>query len=818
MTTVPAAEPHSQGEMSCTHCGLPVPSAQIRQESDEQFCCSGCETVYQLLKSNGLEQFYALRGIEDRGGGPARVSGRKYEEFDDPTFTERYVETLPTGRHRIELYLEGVHCAGCVWLVEKLPTLLPGVTQARLNMARGLATIEHDPAIVPLSQVAGMIDALGYTPHPYRGVAEDKLRRAEDRRFMIRMAVAFAAAGNIMLMAAALYSGDFSGMESSYRQFFRWGSLGLAIPSVFYSAAPFFRGAWSSLKLRRAHMDLPIAFGLLVGFTSGAVNTIRGVGEVYFDSVASLVFLLLVGRYLQRRQQRAAADAAELRHSLTPLHARRVTGSERETIPIMAVGRGDVLEVRAGEVIPADGTVVSGNSSVDESLLTGESRPHEVRRGAECHAGTVNLTGTLFIETIATGVDTRVGKLMEQVEETRQRKAKIVGKADRIAGVFVVTVIVLAVLALLVGAQTSWTEGMERAIALLIISCPCALGLATPLAITVALGRAARQGLLIKGGDALEKLHGPATFVFDKTGTLTHGGLTLLGWYGDDRLTDVVAGIEQHSTHSAARALREADPSPREVPASAVRTSIGGGIEAELDGQLYRIGSARFIERAELPIPEWVAKTVSTLTARATSPVLIAVDDTVRAVAGLGDAIRDDALPVLRELRAAGHRTVLLTGDHPEVARAVGKRLEFEAADTRGGVGPEEKSAFVESLRGTVPVVMVGDGVNDAAALANADVGVAVQGGAEASLAAADIFATREGIAPVRDLLGGARRTLAVIHRNLAFSLAYNVVGVSLAIAGIVGPLLAAVLMPLSSITVVVSSYHARTFTQAGER
>ncbi|MEM6730953.1 MAG: heavy metal translocating P-type ATPase, partial [Myxococcota bacterium] len=775
-------------------------------------CCHGCETVYQLIHSSGLEQFYALKGIDERGGSAARVSGRKFKELDDPSFTEQFVEHLPTGRYRITLYLEGVHCAGCVWLVERTPNLLPGVTSARLNLSRALATVEWDPALVGLSQIATWLDSLGYTPHPYRGVVEDKLRRAEDRKTLIRMAVAFAAAGNIMLMAAALYSGAFHGMEGPFREFFRWGSLALAIPTVFYAAAPFFRGAWSSLRLRRPHMDLPIALGLSVGFTSGAINTFRGVGEIYFDSVAALIFLLLVGRFLQRRQQRAASDAAELRHSLTPLHARRVQDGKREEVPVMAVGRGDVLEVRAGETIPVDGEVVSGESSVDASLLSGESRPVEIRRGVRVHAGTLNLTSTVFIETSSTGVDTRVGKLMEQVEESRRRKAEIVTRADRIAGVFVVVVVVLAAIALVVGAQSSWHEGMERAIALLIISCPCALGLATPLAITVALGRAAKGGVLIKGGDALEKLVGPLTLIFDKTGTLTRGGLELLGWYGDGSLKDVVAGIEAHSTHGAALALRSASESPQEIPAESVHSRIGGGIEALVDGSRYVIGSVGFLERAGASRPDWVDDTVRTLTRRALSPVLVAVDDEVRAVAALGDAIRDDALPTLRALRARGHRTVLLSGDHPDVAASVGQALEFESHCIIGGASPEDKHALVTREVGTV--VMVGDGVNDAAALADADVGIAVCGGAEASLAAADVFSTADGIAPVLKTLEGSRRTLRIVRRNLAFSLAYNVVGVSLAIAGVVGPLVAAILMPLSSLTVVVSSYNARTFAR----
>ncbi|MEO0593400.1 MAG: heavy metal translocating P-type ATPase [Myxococcota bacterium] len=795
---------------SCAHCGLPVPGSTSR---DVVFCCLGCEAVYTLLHRQGLDPFYRLRELDADQPTPARISGRSFAEFSHPSFVEDYVKQVAPDRHRVSLYLDGVHCAGCVWLVEQLPNLATGVQSARLDLARSVATIDYDPNAGDLSEIGSQLDRLGYTPHPYRSLAIDNLRRAEEQRTLTRIAVAAAAAGNIMLMAAVLYSGDFHGIEPGYREFFRWTSLLVTLPAVLYSAAPFFRGAWSSFRMRRAHMDLPIAVGLTVGFVSGAINTVRGVGEIYFDSVTALIVLLLVGRYLQRRQQRKASEAAELRHSLTPRHAFRVHDGEVREVPLVAVEPNDVLEVKPSETIPADGTVIRGHTAVDESLLTGEAKPRELEAGDFVHAGSLNLTQAIRLRVHAVGDRSRVGRLMSDVDEAQRDRPALVTRADRIAGIFVLVVLGLAVVGFALGAQTSTHEGLERMVALLVVSCPCALGLATPLAITAALGRAAARGLLIKSGGALEKLDRPQTIFFDKTGTLTHGVFELRSWHGEESLKSTVAGIESHSNHPVAQALSRISDVPRHISAESIRTTIGGGLEARVDGATILIGSVAFVRSHRVDTPTDVAAVIDDLSAKGLTPVLVARDGQVRAVAGLGDSIRADTQEVLDALRQRGHRTCLLSGDHPRTVAQVARTLGFRESEICGGASPEDKKAVIaEAQAAGQSVMMIGDGVNDASALAKADVGIAVHGGAEASLAAADIFSSADGIVPVLNAIRGARKTLRVIRRNHIFSLGYNTVGVSLALAGLIGPLAAAIIMPLSSLTVVISSYRTSSF------
>ncbi len=794
---------------TCAHCELPVPPGLVVDGAEHQFCCDGCATVYDILHSNGLTAYYDLRD-EEEGRQQATTTGHAYREYDDPAFAERFVVPGPDGTASIDLYLEGVHCVACLWLIERLPELASGVREARLDITRAVVHLRWAPDEVPLSTVARWLDRLGYPPHPYRATSLQEARKREDRRWLMRMAVAGATAGNIMLMSFALYSGAFFGMAARYEQFFRYGSMLLALPAVFWAGEPFLRGALNALRTRTAQMDLPIALGILAGFASGVVNTVRGAGDIYFDSVATLIFLLLVGRRLQQRQQRIAADAAELKHALTPLHARRLDEEAGHVvdIPVMAIAMGDLLEVRPGETFPADGVVDVGESQVDAAVLTGESRPVDVARGDEVHAGTVNLSGLIHMRAEKAGLETRVGQLMEAVEEAARRRAPIMTLADRISGWFVAIVLTLALLVFAGWATVSVSEGVDRAIALLIVSCPCALGLATPLAIAAALGRAARAGILIKGGDVLERLNRPCTFYFDKTGTLTEGGFRVWAWHqrdAEEGLEARVAGIERHATHPLARALvAHAEGEPEDVPSANIEHVMGKGLIARLDDGQWRVGSPAWVPTDDA----WSQEKLTEVVEAGATPVVVSRDCEVVAVIGLSDALREDATSSLATLRAWGHEVEVLSGDHPAAVRRTAERLGVDRA--RGGATPEDKLAVVEAS--TRPAVMVGDGVNDAAALSSAAVGVAVHGGAEASLAAADVFITREGVEPVVDLVSGARRTMDVIRRNLIFSLLYNVAGVSLAAAGIIGPLGAAALMPLSSLTVVASSYQARTF------
>ena len=796
----------------CAHCGLPVPSARRAPTQLPEFCCDGCATVYSVLLEHGLTRYYAMaQAAGDRL--PAHVTGRGYSELDDPAFVARACSPLPGGLLATDFYLEGVHCAACVWLVEKVPSLVPGVIEVRLDLPRSRARVLWDPLRAKLADVAVALDRLGYPVHPYRGARAAEVRKRENRELLLKIGVAGAVAGNVMAIAFGLYGGFLHGIEPEYLLLFRLTSLVVATPSVFWCGSTFFLGALGSLRATTLSMDVPIALGLLAGYVQGAVNTLRADGEVYFDVVTMLVFLLLTGRYLLKRRQGVAVEAAELLSSLAPSSARVLEdGGERE-VPLEALVPGMRVAVLAGETFPADGRVAAGRSSVDPSLLTGEARPVEVAVGDAVHAGTVNLSGRLEVAIESTGEDTRVGRLMRLVEESARRRAPIVQLADRISGRFVGVVLVLSAVTFAIWWRVSAQLAFDNAVALLIVTCPCALGLATPLAISAAIGRAARAGFLVRGADVIESLSRGGRLILDKTGTLTTGELAVVAYSGSEHTRALVAAAEAHSSHPVARALATSQP-PAMGPVE-VEETLGGGIVGRVGRHALVVGSPAFLASRFPGWPLEISSRVDAFSADGLTPIVVAVDGAVCGVFGLGDPLREDARGAIHALRALGYEPSILSGDHPGAVSAVARALDVPIDHARGGVSPEGKVAAVLAEKARGPVVMVGDGVNDAAALASADVGVAVHGGAEAAFAVADVFVTRPGLNRLVELIVGSRRTMRVVKRNLIFSLLYNVVAVVLAMTGFINPLLAAILMPLSSLTVIASSSLSRSFAPA---
>lgn len=792
----------------CAHCGLDVPAGLLDESAERQFCCAACHVAYDIIHEHGLERYYALPEPREQ---PVRSSGRSFAEFDHPTFEALYVRPAGTrGELRqVELYLEGVHCASCVWLVERVPLMLAGVARAELNVSRALATIEWDAQAIPLSRIARQLDALGYTAHPYRGVRRDAMRRREDRDMLARIGVAGAIAINVMLAAVALYSGVIDGMEAEWERFFRWVSFVVVTPAMIWPARVFFTGALGALRARTPNMDVPIALGLAAGYVRGALNTITDSGPIYFDGLATLIFALLVGRFLQQRGQRAAADSAELLFSLTPSVARVVNddGSLRD-VPAEALLPGNIVEVRAGDTFPADGVVESGLSAADCALLTGESRPQRIEAGATVFAGTVNLTAAVRVRVTQSGESSRVARLMRDVEESASRRATIVLTANRLATRFVTAVLILAAVTWGVWLTRDASVAVDHAIALLIVTCPCALALSTPLAVSVAIGRAARRGILVKGGDVLELLARPSHIWLDKTGTITEARARVIAWNGSNAARPLVLALEAHSNHPIADAFRRSWSDIAFPAAHDVNVVVGGGVEGDVEGQRVVVGSPAFV-RARATLADAFATAESVRTR-----VLVAVDGAVVAAAEIGDPVREDAPSAVSTLRQRGWSLGILSGDARAVVRDVGNTLGLASDTCIGEASPEDKLAVVRARAATGTVVMVGDGVNDAAAMAAASVGVGVRGGAEAALQTADVYLARPGLSPLVELTDGARRTMRVIHRNIAFSLAYNTVGAALAMAGVLSPLIAAILMPASSLTVVLASWRATTFSE----
>ncbi len=809
--------PRATAGADCAHCGLPVSAGTAPRGGGTPFCCSGCATAYALIRESGLDQYYRLA---ERRLAPVSASGRSFEEFDHPAFHQLYVRRRPgdraeatDGLFETDFYLEGVHCASCVWLVERVPLLVDGMAGAELDARRALVHVVWDGARTPLSAIGRMLDTLGYRPHPFRGIKAEALRRAEDRAMLARIGVAGAIALNVMLAALALYSGWLSGMEPGYQRYFRWVSLLVVTPALLWPGQVFFRGAWAALRTRTLHMDLPIALALAAGYLRGAINTVTDRGPIYFDGVAMLIFLLLVGRLLQQRAQRAASDSAELLYSLSPATARVVGENGTHEVPAEALLPGMVLEVRPGETLGADGAVLEGRSALDLSLLTGESRPVAAAPGDPVWAGTLNRSSPLRVRVERAGEATRLGRILAQVEAGGARRAPVVALADRLSGAFVAVVLALAAVTSLIWWRHSPSFAIDQAIALLVVTCPCALALATPLAVSVAIGRAARLGLLIKGGDALEILARPGRLLLDKTGTVTEGRTALVRWEGPERVKPLVLALERQSSHPIAAGWVEAWPDVAPAEATGVVETLGGGLEGEVAGHRVAVGSPAFIAARAAAGPPTLAPTMDLPTLEvACTPVWVAVDGQVAGRAAFGDTLRADADQALGRLRARGWKLALLSGDDPAVVADVGRRLGFGPGDCRGAASPEEKLRAVERAMSEGPVVMVGDGVNDAAAIARASVGVGVRGGAEACLAATDVFLARPGLDPLVALTEGAGRTLGVIRRNIAFSIAYNLAGAGLAMAGLINPLIAAVLMPLSSLTVVLASWKSRTF------
>ena len=709
---------------------------------------------------------------------------------------------------RVELGVRGVHCAACIWLIERLPRLIDGIESIAASAASARVELVWDPQRVQLSRIAGMLDQFGYSLH---AVESGRRSLRAHRQMMLRVGVAGAIAGNVMIVSIALYGGAISGIEAPFALLFRWVGLGLALLSVAWPGRVFFRSAWAALRVGVPHIDVPVALGLGVAVCAGAVNTIRNSGEVYFDTVCVLVFLLLAGRWVQEAQQRRAASALALLAGLTPSSAHKVEGGQIADVPVDALVPGDEVEVRAGESVPADGVVVRGASHIDLSVLTGESEPMAVGIGAWLPAGSTNLGAPMRMTVERTGTETRLGRLMQLVASASERKAPIVRAADRIAGRFVVVVIGLALATFVGWLFIDAPRAAPAATALLIVTCPCALALATPLAVMVGIRRAAAQSILIKGGDALEALADGGTMVLDKTGTITEGRGVVARWIGDEAIAPMVGALAAHSNHPLAQALvRHADGAGLAV--DRVQQVLGAGMTGAVDGHELRIGHAAFATAGADTMPAWTSDAVAALADERLTPLVVCVDRTVRAVVGVGDALRADAAESIEWLRRSGWRVMLCSGDRADIVQSVARDVGIAASDARGACSPEDKLEVVRGCATRGVVVMVGDGVNDAAALAEATVGVAVHGGAEASMHAADVYLAQPGLESLVSLIEGARRTMRIIRLNLGVSLGYNAVCASLAIGGLITPLIAAVLMPLSSVTVIAISQSLRGF------
>jgi Cu2+-exporting ATPase len=816
----------------CFHCGLPAPDA-VRVEADvagarRAFCCGGCKAVCEAIHAAGLEGFYR-RTPEGEILGPPPEPPRQLAMFDLDEVQQDYVGDL--GEHReINLLVEGIHCAACVWLIEQGLTALPGVEEARVNLTGRRLRLKWDNGRLALSKVLRRLADLGYAAMPFDpDAAEGSLKRS-NRALLYRMAFAGFAMMNLLWVSIALYAGADQG---EHRGFFHWIGFAIATPTLIYSGWPFYRGAWAGLRRGYLSMDLPIAIGASITYLYSLYVTAGARGHVYWDTVVNFLFVILVGRYLEAISKRRAVAATQRLLDLQPKVATVVRDDEESLVPIRAVRRDDLVLVRPGEVIPVDGRVVDGESSVDEAMLTGESVPVSRGVGDQVAAGTMNGAGVLRLRVTGLLRDTALGRIIDLVESAQASKAPIQSLADRIVPWFVAVTLglALATFGLWVGQDVE--KALMAATAVLIITCPCAFGLATPMAIAVASGRGAADGVLVKSGAVLERLASIDHIVFDKTGTLTEGrpAVTDLVTYdghwsaaaGPETLTPaqrdllrLAAALEQVSEHPMARAVTTlagaAGLDLRRLTPVDVMVKPGQGIRGRVDGRIIVIGTEQWLRAAGV---ETAPELGAPVAAEEGTLLHCAVDGHELLRMRIEDRLRPDAAEVNGRLRGQGIRVTLLTGDRRPAAERIAGRLSADgggrAIDVIAEVLPEDKERVIADLqRGGHLVAMVGDGINDAPALVRADVGIAMGSGTDVSIASADIVLLGEELARVEQAIGLARQTVRTIRQNIAVSIGYNLVMVPLAMAALITPLIAAIAMPLSSLAVIGNSARIR--------
>jgi Cu2+-exporting ATPase len=802
--------------MACAHCSLPVPPSRILSSATEQFCCAGCEAVWKILHECRLEDYYRLRDtIGDSKGVPAHISGKQYGYLDDPDYLAKFGEPRSAGGVRVQFYLEGVHCIACSWLVEKVLLDIEGATFARLDSGKATLEIIFNPAQTRLSHLAQALDRIGYTPHPFALQTAALAQRKETRKLLARIGIAGASAMNIMLLAISQYAGDVSGIEAGFSTLFRWVSLGLCLPAVLYSAWPYYRGAWSGLRRGMMHMDLPISLGIVATFLISAIATVQDHGEVYFDSVSALIFLLLSGRLLLQRASRRAADAGEHLLSLAPRTVHRLQDGAVQDVLLADLQPGDRIQVLPGETVPVDGTLESSDAWISEAHLTGEPALIARQKGDTVYAGSAVGASPLELLTTAVGETTRVARLAEMMRAASARRAPIVHYMDRIAGYFVAGIFIFAALTALIWWQIDPSRILWNVAALLVVACPCALGLATPVALAVAMGRAARKGIFIKGQDGVERLASVSHVILDKTGTLTEGRMAMAGMTYADELSEAekqtllaaTAAIENLSGHVMAGAFRMVDAS--HVIFDTCDVTPGAGVCGESGGVLYRVGSAQYLQSHGVALPRKLQQALQAAIDAGHSVVCVARQEQAVAVFALGDRLREDAAQAMTLFAHLGTSVELLSGDHFQAVKNTAAELHID--EYRGGATPEQKLERVEELlQQGVRVAMAGDGVNDASALSRATVGISAAGAAEVARDAADVFiSVSRGPTAIAEALQWSRHAMKIIKINLLIALFYNVLGVSLAMAGLVSPLVAAILMPISSLTVLLIAARA---------
>jgi copper-transporting P-type ATPase V len=709
-----------------------------------------------------------------------------------------------TREKELHLDVSGMTCGSCVQRVEKALLKQPGVLECRVNLATGEATVRLAENAAPFESLRSAVQARGYDLEVHRDRRDDDPDRKEERDWLRRVWVAWPLAVAVMLLS----------MFAMERDWARVTAFVLATPVQFWAGWPFLKGAAHRAKSLSANMDTLIALGTLTAYFYSVWALFTG-EDIYFDTAALIIAFLLLGKYLESRARGRASQAIKRLLELGAKEAHVIRGGKEFLMLVDQVKVGDLVRVRPGEKIPTDGVVEEGGSAVDESMLTGESVPVEKGVGDEVTGATLNVDGTLLVRTTRVGGDTALAQIVRLVSEAQSNKAPIQRLADRIAGVFVPIVIGIAALTVLgwLLATGNARDAIVAAVAVLIIACPCAMGLATPAAIMVGTGRGAQLGVLIRGGEVLERSRRIHIVVFDKTGTLTEGRMRLVDVAGDDLALARAAAAESSSEHPIAKAVA-GGAAERKVPvpdATDFRSVVGVGVRATVEGEQVLVGRRHFLEEEGCEVPGWLAEDAARLEAEGKTVFWVGWAGKARGALAVADTLKPNATETVRALHRVGVEVAMITGDNRATAEAIGREAGIDRVIAE--VLPAEKVDEVRRLQAEGKVVaMVGDGINDGPALAQADLGIAIGTGTDVAIEASDLTLMSGDLKGVVTAIRLSRRTFRTIVQNLFWAFGYNVVLIPLAAIGLLNPILASAAMAFSSVSVVSNSLRLRRF------
>ena len=787
----------------CYHCGEEVPAgvSLLIDIGDEPrpMCCPGCRAVAGLIAASGLDNFYQQRtAFSER---PNQQTGAAPDEFliyDDPEVAASFT-TEADGLLSAQLLLGGITCAACTWLIEQSLSRLPGVNSALVNLQQSKLDIRFDPTRLRLSQIFAEVESLGYRPRPYQASSQRQQMAAEYRLELRRLAVAGLGMMQVGMFAIALHAGDIQGIDSRYQGLLRWVSLLVASFIVLYSARPFFSAAWRHLRQGALVMDLPVALAIGLAWLASAWATITGTGQVYFDSVVMFTFFLLLGRFLERRVRQRHALSWFNAESTLPGAVTIRRGEEWTTVPRVQLQAGDTILVKAGDTVPTDARIVDGGSAVKEDTFNGEHLPRAVSVGDTIYAGTVNVEGALQARVMGDYKESRLAALQRSVELAQTEKPQLAKLADRIAAWFVAGILLVTTATAAVWSQLAPDQAFWVTLSVLVISCPCALALATPAALTSAASALRTAGVIVRGENALESLSRSTHLLFDKTGTLTEGALAIVdirpqGDIGTDEILAIGAALQHFSTHPIARAFSAYTGAS---DFECVDYRVGAGLQALRAGVSYRMGSAEFCRELAPQLPPapddhlyWIA---------------LCKQGAPLAWIGLDDHTREEAGAVIATAATAGLQVELITGDSSSQGSLLARDLGIDVV--KRGLTPQQKMAHVQQLQSTGAVVtMVGDGLNDAPVLSLADASFAVAGATDLARTQADFVIVDGDLHAVTSTWRKARQCRRIILQNFGWALGYNLSAIPLAAMGFIPPWAAAIGMSLSSLLVVAIS------------